>query len=158
MRDRRQRGPVRHPGRSANPLSIIGSSPILRAMTANERDQTIWVPRIGPDATAARKRYWQWRARCSLAGLVLAIGASFAFASHKPIINVLGGIACLVLVAMFVQLTRATRELNTALREYLAGRLPGRLVPPTMTEKQFDNWLRKRGVQPRADEPTANPQ
>jgi len=125
-------------------------------MAQSRLDET-WLPRIGPKATAALRRRTYVSMFMTTAGVALAIGGGAGIGTGTTVGTVLG-VAALTLVAVSCGvLVRAQIQLNAAVREALAGRLPGRRVPPLVRASAFDSWCRKHDVQLTTAEATADP-
>ena len=110
------------------------------------RFESIWLPRIGPAATAQLRR-------SSYASLVLALtcfgaslAASFAFGSGTTRGALLGVALIAVAISAFVGRIRSQSRFAAALSEWFGVRIAWHDLPSVARANRFDAWCRKRNL------------
>jgi RHS repeat-associated protein len=110
-------------------------------MTKQELE-AVWVPRIGPKATAALRRYRWACGIVPITAIVLGVAATYAF-EGDTLVMMLGVALMAGAVVAFVIFFRFQFKLIAALSEWYGVKLRG---IPKMNPKRFDSWCEARGL------------
>jgi hypothetical protein len=120
---------------------------------ANSDFEATWTPRIGEEATAELRHFRRVIVTTSLPALVLAGGASFAFAGGT--LDKLLGVALLIAAMGYpVEFLRSQRKLAAALSDRFGVKITAGQIPP-MSPRRFDTWCEKRGLHFPEDQPVS---
>jgi hypothetical protein len=108
----------------------------------------IWIPRMGPEATAQLKRVgvavlWNFL------DIPLVVVVSIGVGSGRPVGVVLGLIAAVIVIVLFGLLNREHRKLASDLSQWFQVKVNWWEMP-RFSEVKFDAWCERRRLQHQA--------
>lgn len=110
------------------------------------RFESVWLPRIGPEATAQLRRSSYVSLVLALTCFGAALAASFAFGSGTGRGALLGVALVAVAITAFVGRIRSQSHLAAALSEWYGVRISWHDLPSVARVNRFDAWCRKRNL------------
>jgi hypothetical protein len=105
----------------------------------------IWIPRIGPEATAELRRGAPLTVFMGAVVIAAAIGSSFAFGTGSPVGWLLGILCVGCAVAIIAVWISSRRKLARAMSQWFGVTIGWHEIP-RMTATQFDDWCQRRGL------------
>ena len=110
-----------------------------------DKFETIWLARIGPEATRELYKYAVFVINGFYA-YILAVLGGFLLAQKNGLLHIIGGL-CIVLMVIYFYFTyfRKRGQIALALSSWYGVKVRRRQVPFKWTPKVFDKWASVKG-------------